>query len=179
MKRKMIAGAAMLLAQGCAGLVEAPLTPATATAERRAERVVVKSDADLGVIRMSGPVVSERNHDWLLRGLRRQGGGAWRYQVYVEVYSHDWLFIESAWDDGRRLSMREIDSDVLRCSAGAFGRCVINETVGVSLSQRDFDEAVRRGIGFKLVGRRGSVFVYAPAEYFRGIRAGMSRLAGG
>lgn len=135
-------------------------------------RIVSKYDAHRAVTEVTGPVVYAQDNffdDWyMLRSFLNDDGTA-ATQIYVSVRLGQWAFIDRAYSHGERLSLTEIDRDVVSCSGSAYSGCSLKEDVAINISKNELEIYSESGLTFKVYGDGGSASFVVPAEYFQAV----------
>jgi hypothetical protein len=90
------------------------------------------------------------------------------YALQARVASNGWLFLDTAYDHtGTAYQLSRDDGTVDWCQA-LLG-CTVTEYVSLSLTERYVTERHDTGLDFKLFGKRGTAFVFIPAEYLSAV----------
>ena len=85
-------------------------------------------------------------------------------QIYVIADFSDWAFLDSAYSEGKRYPVTEIDRDVSYCSSGG---CSVKEHIAVNLTLGQIkNEVLKKEVfRFKLRGNAGSKIISVPKAY--------------
>ena len=85
-------------------------------------------------------------------------------QLYISNRFQDWVFLESAWSEGYRLSMREIDSSVEECYDDG---CWVREEIALDFTATELDQIAltQETFDFRLQGQRGYEEYSIPTAY--------------
>ena len=94
-------------------------------------------------------------------------------QLYFSVATADWMFLNSAFSQGRSFPFTAIARQVVSC--GKYG-CSLQEDVGVNLTINEIKEFARTGFVVQLTGKRGRRVVTIPATFFQGYLDGISQI---
>ncbi len=91
------------------------------------------------------------------------------YQVAFDYAANggSWMFFRQAWADGRQFPYTVTKENVAGCGAG----CILVEAGYFRLSESDFQQALIRGLDFKVIGSGGAVTGKLPAEAFKQVAA--------
>jgi len=98
---------------------------------------------------------------------RNQNFGRPAYaQLHVKTHPDEWFYLKYAHSAGVEYEVEPIERKEKNCSESG---CDYVETVGINMSI-DQLHAIARSPGFdvRVTGRKGTVFFFVPAAYFRG-----------
>ena len=87
--------------------------------------------------------------------------------LFIEVIAGDWLFIDGAYSFGKSLRLTQTDSKVGGCTRNG---CSIYEKAVIQMDDDDITAYQANGLEAKIVGKRGSVILSIPKEYFQGFQ---------
>ncbi len=131
--------------------------------------VKIEYDEHQKFTKYSAPIVQAKNFkdEYYLRGFLMDGdksGGL--FQIYIIVYTDDWLFIDKAYSKGNPLDLTVIEKEVGSCSS-SFG-CTLKEHIAINMTKSTLKRYEKSGLSFQISGNSGKREYDIPAGYFKG-----------
>ena len=145
--RKLLATSALLLTAACASAPEFTVSPSPHEGVTRYAMKKVRCEDDCMYWLRAWDIDGESNA-----------------QLVFRTSTFGWPYIDSAWVEGDRVDITEIDADVFSCA----GKCIMNEWVGISLTMDEVAELANRGRPYAgvLSGAGARIPFEVPTAYF-------------
>jgi hypothetical protein len=157
----------LILCIGLQGCITAPASTEISAQEYRA-RIVITDDEFTKITTFKGTNLLPGGLDnyFFVRAFKDERNNKFNYQIYVNVtYYGEWIHFSSAYDsNGEVLDFSIIDRKVNSCLSST-GKCILNEVIGINMTQEQFEKYVTSGIKFKILGKNGERIYFIPPAY--------------
>jgi hypothetical protein len=87
------------------------------------------------------------------------------FQIQAKAGFPKRVFLKQAYAEGRELDTVVIDRERVDCGYD----CTTVETIGINLTENDMARCAQMGMSFEVIGRRESIVITIPAQYFAAV----------
>lgn len=134
----------------------------------------INSDPYTGMVDITSPSYSESMYKPIgrftyLRYIKTSDGKGF-YEIYASVNNGYWMFLDSAYENGKSLEFKSINRNVLTANR-------VTESFSIKLDNNEISRYIQQGINVKVMGKKGYEIINIPSDFVKGFNDKVEQLA--